>query len=67
MANITAPHVIDLVGALEAPLPRQAVLSGFRPGEAAGVVETWTAAGFRAGRRIDDGDWTALAMQSSRW
>jgi hypothetical protein len=42
------------------------VLSGFRPGEVAGVVDAWSAAGFVVARRIDDDDWTALLMDSGR-
>jgi ribosomal protein L11 methyltransferase len=66
VANITATHVVGLAAALESPYPRRVVLSGFRPAEAAGVVDAWSAAGFLPGRRIDDDGWTALAMQSRR-
>ena len=62
VANITATPVAGLAAALEHPLPRQAVLSGFRPAEAAGVIDAWAAAGFAVIRRIDDDDWTALLM-----
>ena len=64
VANITATQVADLAAALETPLPRHAVLSGFRPAEAAGVAAAWRAAGFLVGRRIDDDDWTALLMEN---
>ena len=40
--------------ALGQPLPRRAVLSGFRPAEAAGVIGAWDAAGFAVTRRIDE-------------
>ena len=65
VANITATHVIALAAASGARLPRQVVLSGFRPAEASGVVDAWAAAGFHADRRIDDGDWTALLMRNA--
>jgi len=66
VANITATHVAELAAALQTPHPRQAVLSGFRPDEVAGVVDAWSAAGFLVARRIDDDDWTALLMDSGR-
>jgi ribosomal protein L11 methyltransferase len=66
VANITATHVAELAPTLQTPHPRQAVLSGFRPGEVAGVVDAWSAAGFVVARRIDDDDWTALLMDSGR-
>ena len=62
VANITATHVVGLAAVLREPLPRRAVLSGFRPAEAAQVVDAWAAAGFAVTRRIDDDDWTALLV-----
>lgn len=62
VANITATHVSGLAAALGEPPPRAAVLSGFRPAEAAGLIGAWEAAGFAVARRIDDDDWTALLM-----
>ena len=62
VANITATHVAGVAAALGGPLPRRAVLSGFRPAEAAGVIGAWQATGFAVTRRLDDDDWTALLV-----
>lgn len=65
VANITATHVAGLAGILGEPPPRRAVLSGFRPAEAAEVIDRWRAPGFEVTRRIDDDDWTALLVSRS--
>jgi ribosomal protein L11 methyltransferase len=62
VANITATDVAGVAAALGGPLPRRAVLSGFRPAEAAGVIGAWQATGFAVTRRLDDDDWTALLV-----
>ena len=62
VANILSIPVIALAEQLPDPLPRRAVLSGFRPAEAGAVVAAWARRGFAQDRRIDEDDWTAVRL-----
>jgi ribosomal protein L11 methyltransferase len=62
LANLTAPLVLALAGALASEPPARAVVSGLRPDEAPAVVAAWAPLGLRPARRIDEDGWTALLL-----
>ena len=66
VANLTAPLLIELSGALAAhpdALPRALVLSGLLRREAADVSAAFAAAGMAERGRRSEGDWTALRLE----
>jgi len=66
VANILAPVIIRLLGeGLGELVPPGGVLilSGILEEQAAGVLEAARAAGFENQRRLQDGDWVALALE----
>lgn len=63
VANITSIPVTALAGRLEEPLPARAILSGFRPAEASGVVTAWGTRGYALDARVDADDWTAVRLE----
>lgn len=63
IANITSIPVTALAGRLEEPLPARAILSGFRPAEAPGVLTAWGTRGYVLRARVDADDWTAVRVE----
>jgi ribosomal protein L11 methyltransferase len=63
VANITAIPVIALAGALPDALPRQVILSGFRPPDVERVSAAWGTRGFAVAERFDEDNWTALRLR----
>lgn len=61
IANVTANHVAALADMIT-NRPSRAILSGFRPDECDAAVGRWTRNGYRVTRRVDEQNWTAVAL-----
>ncbi len=61
IANLTAPILIELAGAIKDP-PDRMVCSGLLGREADDVIAAFAGAGLRVCERLDSGDWSALLL-----